>query len=391
MIRSLISLVFLVVCFLQVQAQVFKTINKLPDTGQQSGFTSTFGEDNDFTINPPYFIDNGNGTITDTVTGLMWQKTDGGEMKIENAKIYCDTLSLGGFTDWQLPTALEAYSILNLQQLNPAIDVSYFTNTNAEYWWTSQTQANDTNKIWSANAGGGIGNHPRTEAISAGGTKKFHVRAVRYINAPIALSQRFEKINSTIVDSTTNLQWQSEMGIDSMTWEQALSYADTSTFEGFTDWRLPNIKELFSLADLNIVNTCMNNALFSNVVLSTLWSSTTLINQTGKAWIMDNKFGITTYKDKLLKSKVIIVRTPNTPNSISNIQKHSISIYPNPFHDKIYLGQEYKNQYCILSDMNGCIIYKGKNLENQEFTNLCNGYYTLQLPLLNAAIKLIKD
>lgn len=391
MIRCLISLVFLVVCFLQVQAQVYKTIKKLPDTGQQSGFTSTFGEDNDFTINPPYFIDNGNGTITDTVTGLMWQKTDGGEMKIENAKIYCDTLSLGSFTDWQLPTALEAYSILNLQQLNPSIDVSYFTNTNAEYWWTSQTQANDTNKIWSTNAGGGIGNHPRTETISAGGTKKFHVRAVRYINAPIALSQRFEKINSIIIDSTTNLQWQGELSADSMTWEQALSFADTSTFAGFTDWRLPNIKELFSLTDVNIANTCMNNTLFNNVTASTLWSSTTLINQTGKAWIMDNKFGITTYKDKLLKSKVILVRTPNIPNSISIIQKYSIIIYPNPFQSNIYLEQDYKNQYCILSDMNGCIIYKGNKLENQEFANLSKGIYVLQLPTLNTTIKLIKD
>lgn len=391
MIRCLISLVFLVVCFLQVQAQVYKTIKKLPDTGQQSGFTSTFGEDNDFTINPPYFIDNGNGTITDTVTGLMWQKTDGGEMKIENAKIYCDTLSLGSFTDWQLPTALEAYSILNLQQLNPSIDVSYFTNTNAEYWWTSQTQANDTNKIWSTNSGGGIGNHPRTETISAGGTKKFHVRAVRYINAPIALSQRFEKINSIIIDSTTSLQWQGELSADSMTWEQALSFADTSTFAGFTDWRLPNIKELFSLTDLNIANTCMNNTLFNNVTASTLWSSTTLINQTGKAWIMDNKFGITTYKDKLLKSKVILVRTPNIPNSISIIQKYSIIIYPNPFQSNIYLEQDYKNQYCILSDMNGCIIYKGNKLENQEFANLSKGIYVLQLPTLNTTIKLIKD
>jgi len=46
---------------------------RLPDTGQTTSYTSTFGEDNDYTIYSPYFTLNGNGTVTDTITGLMWQ------------------------------------------------------------------------------------------------------------------------------------------------------------------------------------------------------------------------------------------------------------------------------------------------------------------------------
>jgi hypothetical protein len=60
-----------------------KTMLKLPDTGQTGDFTSTFGEDSDYNINVPFFIKNNNGTVTDTMTGLMWQQADGGEMTIE--------------------------------------------------------------------------------------------------------------------------------------------------------------------------------------------------------------------------------------------------------------------------------------------------------------------
>jgi len=71
-----------------------KTTVTLPDTGQATSYTSTPGEDADFTINSPSLKDNGDGTVTDNVTGLIWQKTDGGEMTFENASTYCKTLLL---------------------------------------------------------------------------------------------------------------------------------------------------------------------------------------------------------------------------------------------------------------------------------------------------------
>jgi len=86
---------------------------KLPDTGQYTNYASTDGEDADFFINPLSFTDNGDGTITDNNTCLMWQKTDGGEMTFESAATYCDNLLLGGYSDWRLPTAIELFSINN--------------------------------------------------------------------------------------------------------------------------------------------------------------------------------------------------------------------------------------------------------------------------------------
>ena len=77
-------------------SQVLKTMKKLPDTGQNTSYTNTFGEDNNYSINVPVFKQVGNGCVLDTITGLAWQMTDGGEMTVENASNYCDTLNLNG-------------------------------------------------------------------------------------------------------------------------------------------------------------------------------------------------------------------------------------------------------------------------------------------------------
>ncbi|MBL0065005.1 MAG: DUF1566 domain-containing protein [Bacteroidetes bacterium] len=168
-----------------------RTMKRLPDTGQTSSYTNTFGEDADYSVNTPVYLDNGNGTVTDTITGLMWQQRDGGEMTVEDAIIFCDTLTLGNYSDWRLPDCHELFSILQHDRANPALDTNYFSDSNAEYWWSSERQANDSNKVWATNAGGGVGNHPKSETISAGGTKRFHVRPVRDVTSPPVLANHF--------------------------------------------------------------------------------------------------------------------------------------------------------------------------------------------------------
>ena len=86
------NIFFILLSYFSFAQSITKTINLLPDTGQTSSYTSTFGEDNDYSINVPFYTNNSNGTITDNVTGLMWQQVDGGEMTIENATTYCDNL-----------------------------------------------------------------------------------------------------------------------------------------------------------------------------------------------------------------------------------------------------------------------------------------------------------
>ena len=294
---------------------------RLPDTGETSSYTSTAGEDADIIINPPSFTDNGNGTVTDNITGLMWQKTDGGEMTVENATSYCNNLVLGGFSDWRLPTAEELYSIQNLGHLNPALNTVYFTVTAAEYWWSSEAQTDDPTKIWVTNAGGGIGAHPKSETISAGGSKKFHARAVRNpITTLFTVAHFTDNGNGTISDNFTGLTWQKDQSPNTLSWEEALAYSKTVSLGGRYDWRLPNIKELQSLNDPSLFKPSFNKTYFPESLSGNYWSSTSMQNNTVQAWDINIDYGIVSYNDKTLKDNVLLVRG-GTDNSNLNISE----------------------------------------------------------------------
>jgi hypothetical protein len=135
---------------------ILKTMLRLPDTGQKTSYTNTFGEDNDYTFFAPFFIVNNNGTVLDTITGLMWQKADGGEMTIENAVKYADTLTLGGYTDWRLPNIKELQSINDETAFNPSVNKNFFNVTTAKKYWSSTTLPNQTTKAWYLNTQFGI-------------------------------------------------------------------------------------------------------------------------------------------------------------------------------------------------------------------------------------------
>jgi len=282
--------------------------HRLPDTGQTTSSTSSYGEDSDYTINPPSFTDNGDGTVTDNVTGLMWQKTDVGEMTWESAAAYAAGLGLGGHSDWRLPTNHELFSILN-HSGNPALDAIYFTLSSAEYWWTSETLAGDPSRVWVANAGGGTGPHPKSETISAGGSKRFHARCVRGGSSSARPKPSFrDNGDGTVTDLDTGLIWQQAEATAAMNWEAALRYAENLSLAGYSDWRLPNVKELQSLNDETITNPSIDKKYFPGASDSKCWSSTTLAKQSPRAWYMDFQYGIATYDDKTSSLLVRCVR-----------------------------------------------------------------------------------
>jgi len=115
------------------------TMLNLPDSGQTASYTSTWGEDSDYSTNQPSYTDNGDGTITDHVTGLIWQKEDDGLSRTwYNAVNYCVNLTLADCSNWRLPTKRELISIVDFGKYNPAIDTNFFPN-NAPYYWSSTT------------------------------------------------------------------------------------------------------------------------------------------------------------------------------------------------------------------------------------------------------------
>lgn len=390
------TIAFLFLSTISFAQSITKTINLLPDTGQTTSYTTTFGEDHDYTINTLSYSNNGNGTITDNVTGLMWQQSDGGEMIYENAAPYCEALNYAGYTDWRLPSPIEGFSIMNLQNNNPAINTTYFTTSTAEYWWTNTIQVGDNTKVWCTNAGGGIGNKPKAETISAGGTFKYHTRCVRNIVTPSILPNHFtDNGNGTITDNLTQLVWQKIPSTTTSTWEQALTYAEGLNLAGNTDWRLPNIKELQSLNDENITNPAVNLTYFSALGVHNYWSSTTLKPNTANpssAWCWNTQLGITTYDLKSNSNYVLCVRGLPALNSSEFTTENKLSIFPNPFHFKINLKTYTGNENFELYSNIGQLIFKGKSIENEDFSSLPNGIYFLNvIDKISTTIKLVKD
>ncbi|MBK9994200.1 MAG: DUF1566 domain-containing protein [Saprospiraceae bacterium] len=383
--RKYIILLFVVFVH-QLQSQsIKKVLDKLPDTGQSKSYTDTLGEDSDYTINAPELIDNLDGTITDKITGLMWQKVDGGEMTHSSALQYADSLTLGSFTDWRLPIAFEIYSIQNLQVNNPALNTTYFTKSNAEYWWTSDLQVNDNSRVWVSNAGGGIGNHLKSETISAGGTKRYHARAVRNIKENISLQKRFEVIDDdVVVDSLTGLMWQRKISNNPMTWENALAFSEQLSLGNYNDWRLPNIKELHSIHMVKEFMPCLDRIAFPLADIRKLWSSTTQNNQATRAWYFDTNFGITTQEAKSTALYVLCVRSTSIVNANTVLQSEKIKykIYPNPTSNTVSILIKEPLQVMV-SDVAGKIyITKYLTEENNsiDLSTAPNGILFLKFP-----------
>jgi len=121
--------------------------------------------------NPESTTDNGDGTVTDNVTGLMWQQAVAATTYAQAAAVaYCPTLTFAGHNDWRLPSVIELVSIVDYGQSSPSINGTYFPATPPAYFWSSS--AIGTTYAWkiSFNDGG-----TDTESFSA----TYNVRCVR--------------------------------------------------------------------------------------------------------------------------------------------------------------------------------------------------------------------
>ena len=231
---------------------------------------------------PNDFLDNGNGTITDRVTGLMWEK--GGSSSLlsyKEANKYISHLNKErflGHDDWRIPTLEELCSLLEQKKNERGQHISpLFKDTQtkclsadlfAEIRFVIRTVKCGVYNI--ANFTKGEIGITATENTRESWCQRlsvfFYIRAVRSIKGvqaekrpnklltsipkalgdTKALNGRFiAYANGRVVDTMTGLEWIA--GPDKgTTYDEAISWAENLSIDG-SDWRMPTLKELKSL------------------------------------------------------------------------------------------------------------------------------------------------
>ncbi len=289
------------------------------DTGQTDCYDSTTGTvtactgtgyDADYSGNQPSYTVSADGkAVTDNVTGLVWQQStdtngDGqvtydDKMYQSDAATYCQNLVLDGRDDWRLPSLKELYSLIQFTGKDPSsytgtdtsiltpfishvfdwafgdlssghdriIDGQYATSTD----YVSTTMNNNATMFGVNFVDGRIKGYPLA-------VKKFYVRCVAG-NPDYGKNQFVDNGDQTISDNATGLMWQKNDN-DSSNWDDAVASCESATTAGYTDWRLPNAKELQSIVDYT-----RSPDTTASAAIDPLFSATSFTNENGqKDW-----------------------------------------------------------------------------------------------------------
>ena len=272
----------ILILFFSVFSIKSQTRYPIVDTGQEKCYSNSseieipdvnerfYGQDGNYTGNQSSYKDNGDGTVTDLVTGLMWQKDMGDKVAFEKAFKIAKKSKLAGYSDWRVPTIKELYSLINFtgshgrreSECKPYIDTKYFDQPfgnkskgertiDAQTWsstkYVGKTMRNSETVFGVNFIDGRIKGYPTYDRRRRT-DKKMHVRLVRG-NSEYGKNNFIDNGDGTISDLSTGLMWQKDDSKTGMEWEDALKYSENLNLAGHSDWRLPNAKELQSIVD----------------------------------------------------------------------------------------------------------------------------------------------
>ncbi len=116
-------------------------------------------------------LENGDGTVTDTKSGLMWQQAEAGAMTWKDALVYCENATLAGYDDWRLPNRNELQSLLDYSRYEYKIDMVAFPWVMSSYW-SSTTYADNSDHAWCVG-------FPSGSVFDNNKSNSYYVRAVR--------------------------------------------------------------------------------------------------------------------------------------------------------------------------------------------------------------------
>ncbi len=269
----------------------------------------------------------GTDCINDTLTGLMWARNGnlaGDTMTWLEALAYVEALGLCGYTDWRLPNTNEMESLSYAGEGDPRVWLAAqgFTDVLRPYadYWSSTTAAYSLTRAWATQ----IENNGLPLTLPKNNSLYGRVLPVRgntnppaalwetgqvdcYDNAgaPVSCSgtgqdgeyqagvawpaPRFtDHGNGTVSDELTGLMWTANANAPGpaacnpggyKTWEGGFDYVkclNTRAYLGYSDWRIPNIKEIRSLVDYSQSNPALPvGHPFTNVQLEYGYRSST--------------------------------------------------------------------------------------------------------------------
>lgn len=253
--------------------------NNQSEIAEPAGGESFYGQDAHYTGNQAFYTDNGDGTVSDNITGLIWSKAvDISKVSLAQANSIADTMTLGGYEDWRVPTIKELYSLILFSGYTgsgedfytipadavPFIDTNYFdfaygniANQEERYidaQWLSSTEYTSTTMNGDATlfgvnfADGRIKGYGYSNPQNPDREKLFYARYVRG-NIDYGNNLFVDNRDGTISDLATGLMWQQADDGSARNWQDALAYSENLELAGYTDWRLPNAKELQSIVD----------------------------------------------------------------------------------------------------------------------------------------------
>lgn len=282
----------------------------LSDTGQTTCFDDRrvidcpakgqpfHGQDGSYSGRSGVLSDRGDGTVFDASTGLTWQKAHNRQrLSFNEARTACDRLTLGGASDWRLPTIRELFSITHWDGATgqrPFLDRRFFDIEEPDASILQGDRYADTHftammgQTWSATvyAGDHYGRSGergvfffnfldgRIKQAPMNGRMGLFYRCVR--GAEWGANQFSDSGNGTVTDDLTGLMWQQADDGTARPWQESLAYCEGLTLAGHNDWRLPNVKELQSIVDYSRHDPALDPRFFrQSDRTGWFWSSTT--------------------------------------------------------------------------------------------------------------------
>jgi len=166
--------------------------------------------------------------------------------------------------------------------------------------------------------------------------------------------------DGTVTHNTTGLMWMrcalGQSGADCATgtattlnWTQGLTAANNSTFATYTDWRLPNLKELASIVETQCTSPSINEMVFPNTPPSFFWSASGFAGFSDSAWGLGFSDGVGDFDSKDFAIRVRLVRGGQLFDDFDNNRATSTSAITSDNPDPSVVGQAVTVAFTVTS------------------------------------------